>query len=245
VYGWRSRQVEQLGDEIVNVLIADRDAVLVEAISSAVKRAGHVPVRAANGQEAHRLWKAGAAQLVVLDTHLHGMNGFELCRQIRLASTTPVILLSNSKEEVDILRGFQLGADDYVTKPLSITQLLARIDAMIRRQSLNRCHQEGECVDVAGLRVDRIVNEVHLNGKLLHFTPIEFRMLYILTLNSGRVISMDRLAEYTWGHYTQNAPGSLNVHIGHIRKKLAASGEDSPTIKLVRSVGYSLVSQGS
>jgi DNA-binding response OmpR family regulator len=225
----------------VNVLIADRDPTLVDDIGSAVKRAGHVPLCATNGQEAHKLWKTGTAQVVVLDTHLPRMNGFELCRQIRLESTTPIILLSTSREEDDILRGFQLGADDYITKPTSVTQLLARIDAIMRRQDMTRYHGERDCVQVAGLRVDQSVHEVEINGEPLHFTPLEFRMLYILALNSGRVISMARLAEYAWGHDTQNAPSSLNVHIGHIRKKLVEAGRDSPTIKLVRGVGYGLI----
>jgi DNA-binding response OmpR family regulator len=175
---------------------------------------------------------------VLLDVNMPKINGFEVCRRIRHDNETPVIMLTASDEEDDVVRGLQLGADDYVTKPFSVKQLTHRMKAVMRR-----CRSDPYREALREVRVDDLVlnlqsYEATKGDARVQLTPLEFRLLYLLAMNPGRVIPYSRLVEYAWG-YDGGEATLIKTHICHIRKKLGL-GSEQGGIKAVAGVGYSL-----
>jgi DNA-binding response OmpR family regulator len=168
------------------------------------------------------------------------MDGFEVCRRIRHESTTPVIMLTARDEEDDILRGLQIGADDYMTKPFSAKQLAARMKAVLRRCQSDPYREPTSQVQVGNLVLDLQSHEVTKDGEPIQLTRLEFRILYMLALNEGRIIPYSRLIEYAWGYYDEGNSNLLKTHICHIRKKVGLPPGGKRGIKAVLGVGYSL-----
>ena len=223
----------------MKVLVVDDDVDLVDLTTYVLRREGYSVVTAIDGQQALSRWESDNPDIVVLDANLPKLNGFEVCRRIRQESETPVIMLTARDEEEDILRGLQLGADDYVTKPFSAKQLTARMKAVQRRCQADPYRDPVREVRAGDLALDLQSHEATKAGKLVQLTTLEFRILYMLAMNEGRVVPYSRLVEYAWG-YDGGDSNLLKTHICHIRKKLDLPTEGKAAIRAVPSVGYSL-----
>jgi DNA-binding response OmpR family regulator len=223
----------------VKILIVDDDADLLDLTGYALRREGFTVVQALDGEQAMHRWERESPDLVLLDANMPKMNGFEVCQRIRQVSTTPVIMLTARDDEEDILQGLELGADDYVTKPFSAKQLIARIKAVIRRCQGDPFRQPVSELRAGDLVLDLQSHEARKGDMAVQLTPLEFRLLYMLTMNEGRVIPYDRLVEYAWG-YDGGDSSLLKTHMSHIRSKLGIGSSGPGAIRAVPGVGYSL-----
>jgi DNA-binding response OmpR family regulator len=222
----------------MRVLAVDDDVDLLDLTGYALRRDGHVVAAAASGCQALERYQAEQPDLVLLDVNLPDVSGFEVCRQIRELGPTPIIMLTARDDEEDILRGLHLGADDYVVKPFSAKELLARMQAVTRRSNAGREPEVRSRVDVGDITLDLESYEVTRGDQRIHLTVLEFRLLYILAINAGRVVSYSRLVEYAWGYDGGDAL-LLKTHICHIRKKLSLSS-DERGLRAIPSIGYCL-----
>ena len=225
----------------MKVLVVDDDVDLLDLMTYALRREGYSVSTALDGQQALRRWESDSPDIVLLDGNLPKLDGFEVCRRIRHQAKTPIIMLTARDEEEDMVRGLQLGADDYVPKPFSTRQLTARMQAVLRRCRADPAREARRELRVGRLGLDLQSHEVTQAGEPVPLTPLEFRILYLLAMNEGRVIPYSRLVEYAWGYSDEGTPGLLKTHVAHIRKKLglAAHKRGGPKIKAVLGVGYS------
>ncbi len=222
----------------MKVLIADDDADLLDLMTYALRREGYTVLGAIDGKQALQRFESEHPDIVLMDVNLPKINGFEVVRRIRQDAETPLIMLTACDEEEDIVRGLQLGADDYVTKPFSVKQLTHRMKAVLRRSRSDPYQEPVSELRVGDLNLDLQSYEVTKAGEHVQLTPLEFRILYMLAMNQGRVIPYSRLVEYAWGYDSGDA-NLLKTHICHIRKKLGL-GTTSGGIRAVAGVGYSL-----
>ena len=223
----------------MKVLIADDDTLHIDLTSYALRRNGYQVISAVDGEQALRRAERDRPDLILLDIGLPKLDGREVCRRVRARSSTPIIMLTALGSENDIVTGLQAGADDYVVKPFGARQLLARIEALMRRSKegpITRAYGE---VAAGGLTLDLDRHEVRREGTCVQLTPIEFRILHLLATNSGRVIPHSRLLEYAW-EFEVDDPGLLRSHLYHIRAKLNLPKRGPGAIRSVSGVGYSL-----
>ncbi len=223
----------------MKILLVDDDVDLLDVTAYALRREGFTIIVATDGAQALRRWQSERPDLVVLDVGLPHHTGFEVCRTIRQGGDTPVILLTGLHAEEHVVRGFQLGADDYVTKPFSPRQLAMRIRAVLRRGPQTGQPEPVRQLRLGELALDRESHEARHGERAIALTPIEFRLLYILASNAGRVVSSSRLVDYAWG-YDGGDVSLLKTHISHLRKKLALPQADLGDIRAVPRVGYRL-----
>jgi DNA-binding response OmpR family regulator len=195
---------------------------------------------AADGQQALAQWHKHRPDLVILDGSMPKLDGFEVCRQIRHESDTPVILLTARGEEADVVRGLQVGADDYVTKPFSAKQLVARIEAVLRRARRDLVPPPAREVRAGELVLDLTAHQVTRAGRSVALTKMEFRLLELLAINEGKVVPYSRLLEQAWGYYDESNAALLKSHVTHIRRKLRLAAEGRGSIQAVVGVGYVL-----
>ena len=225
----------------MKVLVVDDDADLLDLLVYSLRREGYTILTAVDGPQALRQYEAEQPDLVVLDVNLPKLNGFEVCRRMRQAAETPIIMLTSRDEEEDVLRGLQLGADDYVTKPFSPKQLLARMKTVLWRCRTDRYDQPAREVRCGDLVLELDSQQVTKAGRSVQLTPLEFRLLFLLAMNAGRIIPYGRLVEYVWG-YDAGTSSQLKTHICHIRQKLGLEPRQPGGIHAVTGVGYSLES---
>jgi DNA-binding response OmpR family regulator len=223
----------------MKVLVAEDDADLLDLLTYALRREGYTVMSAMDGQQALKRWEDDTPDIVLLDANLPKVDGYEVCRRVRHGGTTPVIMLTARDEEEDVLRGFRLGADDYITKPFSAGQLAARMKAVLRRSQADPYRQPTREVKIGDVVLDLHSYSVKAQDKEIQLTPLEFRILYLLGVNEGRVIPYSRLVEYAWG-YDGGDSSLLKTHICHIRQKLNLSAGKNGGIRAVPGVGYSL-----
>jgi DNA-binding response OmpR family regulator len=227
----------------LKVLLVDDDPDLLDVTAYALRRKGFTVILAGDGAHAIRRWQTDNPDVVVLDVGMPRMNGFEVCHRIRQESTTPVILLTALGDEESVLQGFRVGADDYVTKPFSPQQLIARIQAVWRRGRSMGQHEPVRQIQIGDLLLDSESHEVRRGGVEVQMTPREFRILFLLASNLDRVVSFSRLVDYAWG-YNGGDPALLKTHISHIRSKLGLAVKGPGAIVVVPTVGYKLTSLG-
>jgi two-component system response regulator VicR len=223
----------------MKILLADDDTDMLDVTTYAFRRDGFNVITATDGEQALRRWKTDEPDLVLLDVGLPRINGFEVCRRIRQSSSTPVIMLTARGEEEHVVKGFLLGADDYVTKPFSHRQLTMRVRAVLQRRSGSAVPEPANEIEVGELKIDMQSHEVAKGDYVVRLTPLEFRILYILAINVGRVVSSTRLIEYAWG-YDGGDASMLKTHICHIRQKLKLEKGKPGYITSIPHVGYSL-----
>jgi DNA-binding response OmpR family regulator len=195
-----------------------------------------------NGDEVLRRWQSDRPQLLLLDAGLQGTNGVEVCRRIRQTDDTPVILLSDRTDDDFVVQGFRSGADDFVPKPFSPRQLVMRIRAVWRRRGPSDMPEPQRQLQAGPLLLDVDSHEVNHHDRTVRLTPTEFRLLYILAMNAGRVVSGPRLVEYAWG-YDETDVALLKTHICHIRSKLQLPRGRAGDIVSVPGVGYRLTQE--
>ena len=182
--------------------------------------------------------------MFILDLMLPGTDGFEICKKIREEKNTPILMVSAKKDDIDKIRGLGLGADDYITKPFSPSELVARVKAQMRRYTQYNDGKKSDSeniIDFAGLLLNKESHECIYNEQSLPLTPTEFEILWILCENRGKVISSQRLFEEVWHEeYLKNSNNTVMVHIRHLREKLSKPTGKSDLIKTVWGVGYKI-----
>jgi DNA-binding response OmpR family regulator len=197
-------------------------------------------VSAKEGDEALQLIEKERPDLVLLDIMLPGMDGFEICQEIRRFSDVPVVMLTAKDTEVDKVRGLEMGADDYITKPFSHLELLARVRAVMRRYE-SQLPAVGEVFESGDLRIDYSSREVTLRGQTVRLTPTEYSLLFHLTRNAGRVLQHQTLLAKVWGREYTEEIDYLKVYIRRLRQKLEGDPETIGSIVSERGVGYKFV----
>jgi DNA-binding response OmpR family regulator len=222
----------------MKVLLVEDDRDLLDITAYALRRDGFNVLAAVDGQQALQRLEAEHPDIVLLDVNLPKLNGFEVCRRIRQEYDTAIIMLTARLAEDDIVRGFQLGADDYVVKPFSARQLIARMKAVLRRRRNDSLTQMKTEVRTGDLHLDLQAHRATKGGVRVQLTPLEFRILHLLAMNEGRVIPYSRLVEYGWG-YEGGDSSLLKTHIYHIRRKLRLSPKQTDGIRAVSRIGYS------
>ncbi len=225
----------------MKVLLVDDDIDLVDLLTYALRRAGYAVVTALDGEQALQTWEAERPDMVLLDGVLPRLDGFEVCRRIRQQARTPIILLTERYAEVEVVGGLEAGADDYVSKPFSAKQLLARMQAVLRRYEPEPEQLASPELRVGDLVLDPEGHQVTRAGRPIRLTRMEFRLLYHLALNAGQVIPHSRLIETTWGYYGDDGSAELlKYHVTHLRKKRGLARNGPASIKVVVGVGYCL-----
>ena len=226
---------------MATVLLVDDDPKIRELLRLYVEREGHKPLFAADGETALEVAMRAKPDVVLLDVMLPGMDGLEVCRRLRDASDVPILLLTARSAEGDRVIGLDLGADDYVVKPFSPRELMARVRALLRRRGKAPAADQPLLV-ADGLELDPNAVEVRLDGTPLDLTPFEFRILQALMARPGRVLSRDELIDAIHGN---DDPGifdrTIDVHLGRLRRKLGDDAVMPRFIATVRTVGYKFV----
>ena len=221
------------------LLLVEDDRALADLLIWHFDREGYDVARTADGEEALLLAEERVPDLVILDWMIEGVSGIEVCRRLRRKGSTaavPIIMLTARGEEADRIRGLDTGADDYVTKPFSPRELMARVGAVLRRI---RPAIAGEKLVYGDIELDSTAHRVRRAGKNVQLGPTEYRLLHHLMENPGRVFSRDRLLDAVWGHDPEIDARTVDVHVRRLRKAL--NGSDLPdVIRTVRSAGYSL-----
>jgi two-component system phosphate regulon response regulator PhoB len=221
------------------LLLIEDDRALADLLIWHLDREGYDIVRTADGDEALLLAQERTPDLVILDWMIEGISGIEVCRRLRRRASTarvPIIMLTARGEESDRIRGLQTGADDYVTKPFSPRELLARVGAVLRR---TRPALAGEQLVYADLQMDVGAHRVRRGGKPVQLGPTEYRLLRHFMENPGRVFSRERLLDAVWSHDEEIDTRTVDVHVRRLRKALNA-GDRPDVIRTVRSAGYAL-----
>ena len=222
-----------------NLLLVEDDRALADLLTWHFNREGYDIVRTADGEEALLLAEERTPDLVILDWMIEGVTGIEVCRRLRRRPSTahvPIIMLTARGEESDRIRGLETGADDYVTKPFSPRELLARVGAVLRRV---RPALAGEQLSYGDIEMDVDAHRVRRAAKPVQLGPTEFRLLRHFMENPGRVFSRDRLLEAVWPHDPDIDARTVDVHVRRLRKALNEGGLPD-AIRTVRSAGYSL-----
>jgi DNA-binding response OmpR family regulator len=224
----------------MNILVVDDDRDIADIIGYSLRKEGHKPILAYSGEEALAMAERALPDLVVLDVMLPGLSGFDVCRKLRERGPVPVILLTARGEEADRVWGLDLGADDYVTKPFSHRELLARIRAVSRRAAAAQTPDQGN-VQVGELRIDFGRREVSVGQRAVELTPKEYEILHCLALNVGRVVPHERLLAFVWGSLSlESDVDQLKVHMRHLREKLERNPSAPEYLLTLRGVGYKL-----
>lgn len=218
------------------ILVVDDDANVRELVNLYLQKEGLVPIGAPSGEEALRMVSQHSPDVIILDIMLPGIDGLEVCRNLRRISDVPIIMLTAKGEEADRIVGLELGADDYVVKPFSPRELVARVKAVLRRGKEPAGRQE-EVLRFAGLEVNRSNHRVIFNGQEVSLTPMEFRLLWYLSSHEGRVCSRKELLERVWGYDSASDVRTVDVHVKRLRRKLTAP-KAAFSIATVWGLGY-------
>lgn len=222
------------------VLIIDDDATLVGLLSQSLGKAGYRVLAASNGIDGLQMLYKSNVDLVILDVMMPRMDGWETCTRIRDISDVPVIMLTAKDEEADALKGFQCGADDYVTKPFSFAELTARVKAVIQRTSKARAEPHRNTYVFNELVVDADNSQVTVRGKPVSLTPTEFQLLLTLAQNAGRILSHEQLLSQVWGPEYVGEPGYVKRYVWYLRQKIEQDPSDPEYILTERGFGYKL-----
>jgi two-component system OmpR family response regulator len=219
------------------IIIVEDDPNILEALKYNLGKEGYDTITAIDGVQALELARTNKPDLIVLDIMLPKMSGFEVCRILRKEMAIPIIMLTARDDEIDKVTGLDLGADDYMTKPFSMRELMARIRAMLRRVEIQTVIPETP-LSFGDLEVDTLHHMITRAGNTLNLSPKEFDLLVFLTSNKGLVFTRDQLLEKVWGYYYSGDTRTVDVHIRWLREKIEANSEEPKHLITVRGVGY-------
>lgn len=219
------------------ILVIDDEDTTVQLISIALERKGFEVIKAYRAEDGLRKAYRTHPDLVLLDIMMPNMDGWEVCRRLRELSDVPIIFLTAKSEVRDVVKGLEMGADDYIVKPYDSDELVARIKAHLRRAPKPSISEE-LVFDSGNFRINFLNREVWVNGKLVHLTPKEFKLLAVLVRNAGRVISRADLVKEAWGPEYIDATDSLKLYIHYLRQKVEPEAENPTYILTSRGVGY-------
>lgn len=232
------------------LVVVEDDHHISDLVAMYLRREGFRVLQADDGERGLELVAESAARLVIVDVGLPGqIDGFEVCRRLRRVGNVPVIMLTARDDEVDRVLGLELGADDYVPKPFSARELLARMRAVLRRARPSASHGAGrDRLEVGDLAVDVPAHKATLAGKELQLTAFEFRVLVALARRAGETVTREELAHAVLpkgGRYDPSVDRSLDVHVSHLRHKLGDDVREPRRIRTVRGIGYVLLRSSS
>ncbi|MPZ14921.1 MAG: response regulator [Chloroflexi bacterium] len=229
---------------MTGILVVDDEPSLTQSIAYAFRKEGYEVATVGDGLDALSAAREQQPDVVVLDVMLPGIDGLEVCRRLRRTSAVPILMLTARGEEIDRIVGLEVGADDYLPKPFSMRELLARVRALLRRYELIREElttgtdaTDGDVLDGGDLRVDIGTHRVTRRGAVVDLTPKEFDLLAALIRHRGRVLPPGRLLQLVWG-YTDADTRTVTVHIRNLRSKLEEDPSEPTLIETVRGVGY-------
>ena len=225
---------------MTKILLVEDERSIAEGLKISLEAEGYLVAWAKDGIEAVAAWERIRPDLLVLDLMLPGMSGTEVCRTIRARSNVPIIMLTARDAEVDRVVGLELGADDYLAKPFSTRELIARIRAILRRSSgpASDVPPEELPTEATGVRVDRARHEVTVDGTAIELPPKEFELLALLVEHAGRVLTRDQLIDEVWGSNYVGDTKTLDVHIRRLRGRIEVAPQDPRRILTVRGIGY-------
>lgn len=222
------------------ILVVDDEPAVSDLLAYNLRKASYEVLVAVDGREALRLGRESAPDLILLDLMIPEVDGLDVCRELRKTSKVPIIMITARGEEIDRVVGLELGADDYVSKPFSVRELLARIKAVLRRVSSDRDTEtpSGLLHGPGGLMLDMESRAVHIDKQPLDLTRLEFDLLHLLLLNAGRVLTRERLLEQAWGYDYVGDTRAVDSAVKRLRAKLRSVSPQADAIEAVRGVGY-------
>jgi len=223
------------------ILVVDDEERMVRFIRLNLEHDGFIVVEAYNSHQAMDKLRETLPDLILLDVMLPDIDGFEMLRMVRENHDIPVIMLTAKSEEDDRVRGLELGADDYVTKPFSPRELVSRVKAVLRRTDTSRGQSTGMIEVDDRLKIDFDRREVWVEGKLVKLRPTEYRLLYHLVQNAGWVISHDQILAKVWGYEYRDEPHYVRLYVNYLRQKLEEDPSNPKYILTERGVGYRFV----
>lgn len=225
---------------MTRILVVEDESSFSEALEFLLGKEGFTVVTAATGTEALKKFDQGGIDLVLLDLMLPEVSGTEICRQIRAKSKVPIIMLTAKDSEVDKVVGLEIGADDYVTKPYSARELVARINAVLRRNGGEGIMGDSGVLTVQGIRMDIDRHQVSINGIPASLPLKEFELLEFLMRNAGRVLTRMQLIDRVWGSDYVGDTKTLDVHVKRLRAKIEDDPANPKVIQTVRGLGYKM-----
>jgi two-component system response regulator RegX3 len=225
---------------VTKILVVEDEASFSEALEFLLGKEGFSVVTADTGTDALKKFEQGGIDLVLLDLMIPEVSGTEVCRQIRAKSRVPIIMLTAKDSEVDKVVGLEIGADDYVTKPYSSRELVARIRAVLRRNSGDSIDSESGLMTVGPVRMDVDRHQVAVNGNPVSLPLKEFELLEFLMRNAGRVLTRMQLIDRVWGSDYVGDTKTLDVHIKRLRAKIETDPANPTLIQTVRGLGYKM-----
>jgi two-component system, OmpR family, response regulator RegX3 len=222
------------------ILLVEDERSIAEGLRVSLEAEGFQVAWAKDGHEALAVWERSRPDIIVLDLMLPGVSGTEVCRSIRARSDVPIIMLTARSTEVDRVVGLEIGADDYLTKPFSTRELVARIRAILRRAPSGSSSPltDDLPVEASGVRVDRSRHEVEVDGTMVQLPPKEFELLAFLVEHAGRVLTRNQLIDEVWGSDYVGDTKTLDVHIRRVRARVEHDPQEPRRIQTVRGVGY-------
>jgi DNA-binding response OmpR family regulator len=227
----------------MKILVVDDDRDLVDLLTYWLRGYGHEVVRAFDGEQAIARWRESRPDLVILDVEMPKLDGFEVCRKMTNESTALVLFLTCHDREAEEVRALDLGADDYLRKPFSPRQLLARIRALSRRAASTPHVSATSLVTAGPIGLDSMRHEASRNGVKVRLTPIESRLLHLLLTHSGQVLTTEMIVERVWGYDDSGDTGLVKTHIRHLRQKVEPEPNAPQYIVTVPGVGYTFMAQ--
>ncbi|MBV8354358.1 MAG: response regulator transcription factor [Candidatus Eremiobacteraeota bacterium] len=219
------------------ILLVDDEAAIVQSLRYNLEKNGYAVATAGDGRTAVTLAQTEHPDLVVLDIKLPLLDGIEACKEIRRTSSVPIIMLTAKDQEFDKVLALELGADDYVTKPFSLGEIIARVKARLRRQEVDQ-EQRDEAITIGDISIDRSRQRLVVRGQVVALAPKEFRLLHVLMENRGRIVTRQMLLEKVWGYDFEGEHQTISVHIRWLREKIELNPNNPRHIITVRSRGY-------
>jgi len=222
------------------ILVADDDPSITRLVEVALKDPRYELSTAANGLEALKLFERESYELIIVDVMMPYVDGFEVTQRVRARSDVPIIIVTARDGTDDVVHGFELGADDYITKPFRAAELQARVEAILRRVEGHRQRQAPPIVRVSELEIDEPRHRVHLAGQEINLTPMEFELLYFLAANAGEVFDRETLFREVWGYEYVGETNLVDVCVRRLREKIEEQPSKPHRILTIRGVGYKL-----
>ena len=227
-----------------NILVVDDDKEIVESIEIYLRNEGFNIFKAYNGVEALEILVKNEIHLILMDIMMPKLDGIKATVKIREEKNIPIILVSAKSEDTDKIIGLNIGADDYITKPFNLLELIARVKSNLRRYvtlgNYNNDNFNKDILKSGGLELNTSTKEVKVDGEIVKITPIEFKILKLLLANKGRVFSIDEIYEKVWNEESFNVENTVAVHIRRIREKIEINPKEPRYLKVVWGVGYKI-----
>jgi DNA-binding response OmpR family regulator len=223
----------------MNILVCDDDKAIVDAIEIYLTNEGYSILKAFNGVEAIEVIRDHEIHLIIMDIMMPKMDGIRATMKIREENNIPLIMLSAKSEDSDKILGLNLGADDYITKPFNPLELIARVKSQLRRYTtLGSLETRSNVYQTGGLMIDDERKTVTVDGEEVHLTPVQYKILKLLTANVGRVFSIEEIYEKVWNETSFSPENTVTVHIRKIREKIEINPREPKYLKVVWGVGY-------